>query len=365
MPVLGTGLGETGENTAGFVFFYDGTHPTEATHLRIAEYVHAILLGPEFLGVMSQKPTTLMRQQNAALKSQLYPIQPELDCQTVYLFVNGGYSPVENPAYDHCFDSRCHEGAVGSVGIVDRVAECFTVGLAGGYGYDWTNIREIGNKFHFDLQAFNVSGLLSLHGDNGYVNGIVSVGFLDFHNIKREFDLGPVCMKTKADTNGIDYSGELFGAYHFLACDCSIRTGPMFDLNYQYVTVDGYKESGCAFGKLQYKDLSRQFLTAGLGWEFRMEQHFCCLDLVSDVYVMGNRQWLRDRDTVSFRDKGIAGAYGSWPIRNPTNGYLSGGVHFTGCFNNGIRSTLGYDFNVGDDYMSEHFLTLGFTFPIW
>jgi hypothetical protein len=139
----------------------------------------------------------------------------------------------------------------------------------------------------------------------------------------------------------------------------------MFDLNYQYVTVDGYKESGCAFGKLQYKDLSRQFLTAGLGWEFRMEQHFCCLDLVSDVYVMGNRQWLRDRDTVSFRDKGIAGAYGSWPIRNPTNGYLSGGVHFTGCFNNGIRSTLGYDFNVGDDYMSEHFLTLGFTFPIW
>jgi|GEM_PF-3516519 len=311
----------------------------------------------------------MLRQYTTNLKSQLFPIQPECEdeceCNTLRLFVSGNYSPVENPALDRFCVDRCQDGGTVSLGLMDRICDDFTIGLAGGYAFDWSKLKEIDNTFTFDLRAWTISGIASFHRDHGYISGIFTAAFLDFDKIKKQFFLGPAKLETRGNTNGIDYSGHLFGAYYFIACDCNVRTGPMFDLNYQYVCIDGYKEKGASAGNLQFKDFNRNFFTSGLGWEARLEQHWSCIDLVYDFYVMGNRQWLKDKDTVRLREVSISGAYGSWPINNPKNGFVSGGAHISGCFCGGITSTLGYDFNIGASHMSEHFITIGLSFPIW
>lgn len=356
-----------GANTAGFVFFYDGTHPTQAIHEIFSEYTFALLNGANFLSTMVQKPATFIRQYTANLKSQLYPIQPECecDCNTIRLFVSGNYSPVENPAINHCYDDRCQDGGNVAFGLTGEICDCITLGIAGGYGFDSSEFVEIDNTLNFDLCGWTVSAIGSYHQDHGYLSGIFTTAFLDFDNIKKQFFLGPAKFTTKADTDGIDYSGHLFGAFHFIACDCNVKTGPLFDLNYQYLCVDGYKEKGSSLGNLEFKDLSRHYFTAGFGWEARLEQHFSCFDLTYDFYLMGNKQFFEDCDTVRFRELSVSGSYGSWPIQNPKNGYLSGGAHFSSCFCWNITATLGYDFNVGADHMSEHFITFGLSFPIW
>lgn len=361
-PVLGTGAGE---NTAGFLYFYDGTHPTDAAHRLIAEYVFSLLNGPIFLGDMLQKPITAIREHSANLKHQLYPIQPEHCCNCIYPFISGNYSPVENPPLtDSCLNRNQHGGDV-TFGLTDRVLECLTLGVAGGYAFDWSKFEKENNELKFDLRAWSVSALASWYSDCAYLNGLFTAAFLDFCEIKRKFLIGPTHYTAKADTSGIDYSGNLYGAYHFIFCDCSLSTGPLFDLNYQYISIDGYTEKRAQFGNLEYKGIHRKQFTSGLGWELRFEHEWCCVDWVWDLFLLGNYQWFENKDKIRFRETSISGAFGSWPIKSPTNGFLSGGAHITGTFPCDLIGTLGYDFNVGNDGMSEHFITLSFTIPIW
>ena len=88
----------------------------------------------------------------------------------------------------------------------------------------------------YDMESLDFSLLTGLRGERWFVEGVLSYSDLDYDELKRGFNLGPMLRRTeKGDTNG-ETKGFLVNAgYNLMDSAKSYRLGPM--LGYDYVNV--------------------------------------------------------------------------------------------------------------------------------
>ncbi len=353
----------SGTNTSGYVFWYDGVHPTEASHELLSDYVFSILSAAECYATLAEIPFGVLREQRTNIHQQMAPMQPDHEKYLVYPFISGNYSPLLLPALsDRCEDHNVSGGDI-CVGFTDRVGDAWTVGIAGTYSRNSSTCHEGGNKCRFDLNA----GILSIFGSfdrkHGYVNGIFNIGWLGYESIKRRFAIGPYISHTGGKTHGIDYDAELYGAYYIWSY-ATLRTGPLVEFNYQRVLIKGYTESGAAFGNISYRGQGNTLLSSGLGWEARLDYTVGTTELVTDLFLTANRQWLEQKRRIHFNEASLPGTHGAWPISKNANTFASAGFNLSALFSNRLIGSFGYTFNMGNHNMSEQLLTASLTMPI-
>lgn len=353
----------SGTPPGGFVFWYDGTHPSEASHQLIADYVFSILSAAECYATLAELPFSVLREQRTNIHQQLAPMQPPHQIRRIYPFVSGSYSPQLLPPFSDSCDGHDTFGGDVCVGLTDRITDAWTVGVAGTYALNSSECHERRNKCEFDLNAGILSLFAGFNRKHGYVNGIFNVAWLDYDDIKRKFHTGPHVSRAHGDTNGIDYDAEVYGAYYIWSY-ASFRTGPMADLNFQRVMVDGYKESGADFGNLRYKDQGNSIFATGLGWEANANFDFKGVGFFTDLFITANRQWLGKERHIHLAEVSIPESDGAWPVRAPRNTFVSAGINFSTIFKNQLIASIGYTINAGTFDMSEHFFTAGLTMPV-
>ncbi len=121
-----------------------------------------------------------------------------------------------------------------SLGLDYRLTENLAVGIAAGYAHTWTNLTENGN---IDVNSAR-GGLYAAFSENGfYLNGYAGGGY-NSYNTRRNVLGG----EASGSTNGGEFDGYAGGGYDF---HCGgFAFGPMVSLEYTYVGISGYNESG-------------------------------------------------------------------------------------------------------------------------
>lgn len=352
-----------GSPIAGYAFWYDGLHPTDSLHIVSADYLYALLSAPKYYAALAELPFGMLREFRTNIRQQLYPVQSRHQLCTFYPFLSGNYTPLLQPPHsDNCHIDGDGWGGDIAAGVTNRISENLTLGVAGGYSDNIFEYSDQGNDYHLSISSGIFSFFAGCVGCNYYLNGIVDFAWLDFRDINRKFFTGPASHKAHAKTKGMDYDAEIYGAY-YVVCNPCFRTGPLVQLNYQTVSVDGFTESGSDIGNLEFKKQSNNIFATGLGWEVNFIQTVQCIEFTTDIYVTGNRQWLGETQNLHFREVSLSGVFGTWPISRQKTNFISGGIDVSSAFGCGVTTTLGYNFNVGNHQTSEHFLTLGVNFP--
>lgn len=358
-----------GSPTDGYLFYYDGLHPTSKAHRTLAEFIFTTLAAPSFFGELSQKSFSVSREIAANMNLQSFAVQPCHCCEVLYPFLNGSYAPLlkspENPRVeDHCNPS----GDI-TYGATYDFNQCWRFGLAGSYAR--TGIK---NKMHLTHAharlATNAATIFgNYHNCDSYILGTFTASWHDFKKIRRSFSTGFASHEASGKTHGNGYYGELIGAYLCFQPVCNFATGPLFDLNYQWVSIDGYKEKRARIGNLQYKNYHNSIFSTGLGWEARF-----CFDAVcfcwpvcftADASIMANRQWLEHTKDILFRQISFGENFGSWPVVIARkNNYISASLKLSADVCNCALFTCSYNCNIGNLSMSEHVITFGITMPL-
>ena len=363
-PALG------GENTAGFAFWYDGTHFTNALHQLLADYVYAQIGGAECFATLAETPFTALREQTSAIRQQLFPLQPERNLGEYYFFLNSTYVPYSIPALsDACSHNKFYGGTLSS-GFVSQRDDSCSVGAAleASWNRKQCRTKKTSCAYHLNVYSLSVFGNWvvpfeakeEIAYQGGYVNAICNVAWLNFRNIKRTMSLGSFSQTSKSNTDGVNCCTLIYGAYYIPYQSPWISTGPTASLEYQFNYVCGYYERGMTYGNMVFRGQSNNSLSSGIGWEVRFKD----TGFMGDLSLSINRQWLGIVRDIQFREESLPATYGVWPAEMPQVTFLSGGINVSIFCKQVAVLSVGYSFNSGlsDVPMWEQSINLNASF---
>jgi len=141
----------------------------------------------------------------------------------------------------------------------------YLFGLSLGPSFGRTKANDL---FSFDNEENIFSVFTQYQYPKGYVNGIFSIGDTKYNNIKRKIPLGPAVDVARGDTDGLHYGATVTGSY-FIYRTRYFQTGPLINIEYQWVKVDGYEEqdSDAAGTLLRFYDQRFDSLLLTAGWQ--------------------------------------------------------------------------------------------------
>lgn len=358
-----------GSPTDGYLFFYDGTHPTHKAHRTLAEFVYTTIVAPSFFGGLSQKTFSISREIMANIHLQSFAVQPCHECGVLYPFINGSYAPLLRNAKNSHVSNVDNEGGDLTLGVTYDFNHNYRIGIAG--SALWHYFKNKKHLTHYTTDVFTGAGTVfgGYQDSNGYLEAALTTSWHEFDKIKRSFATGLATHETKGKTDGLDFHGEITGAYLFIKPTDNLSTGPIIDFNYQWVNINGYAEDGARIGNLQFKDYHNDIFTTGLGWELNYCFDYCLFDesisFIADGYIMANRQWLSHTKGIEFRQISFGDNFGAWPVVLASrNNYFTTSLSLSANTCCGAIFTCGYNMNVGNFSMSEHVVTFGITMPM-
>ncbi len=120
-----------------------------------------------------------------------------------------------------------------------------------------------------------------------YLYGDVSFGWNDYSGL-RHISFTGVDRRANADYRGQDYTGFITTGYHFFSQGFTIT--PLASLQYTYLDLDGYTETGAGDINLQVKSQSYNFLESGLGVQVSRPYSYRNGTYVPEVHC----KWLRE-----------------------------------------------------------------------
>jgi outer membrane lipase/esterase len=225
-------------------FLYaDPVHPTSAAHAITADFVKALIDGPNAYSTMAEVPLATRAAHVRTLDTGLRTgMSGAVGKVSVFAAGDGGKSDIESNRLSPANDSKNRSG---TVGVTFRASEAFTFGLAIGKTTADANMGSLG-KFSTDESVLSAFG--SFKADGAYFNFTGTYADIKFDDIQRNVKLGQVMRVNRANTKGSNSSANFTAGYDFAFGKFSV--GPFLALTTQGVTVDGFSESGSAQGVL-------------------------------------------------------------------------------------------------------------------
>jgi outer membrane lipase/esterase len=245
---------------AGQTFLYaDGVHPTAAAQAIVAQFVESLIDGPMQYSLLAEAPlrtrASHMRTLNDGLANGR---QAEVGKLTVFAAGDGGGFDVDAGGGQPGFRSNLRSA---SVGITVRPSEAVVLGLA--YGQSKANGsfgREAGN-FRTRERIYSLFGALRWAGFYG--TGAVSVGDIDFQDMRRNIVLGPVTRTATASPEGSNAAAFFTAGYDLPLGRFTI--GPAVTVTTANVEVNAFDESGAGSANLHIASQKRRSEVWGVG----------------------------------------------------------------------------------------------------
>jgi outer membrane lipase/esterase len=239
-------------NAAETYLFADGVHPTTASHRIVAQFLEGLIDGPAQMSLLAEVPLRTRAGHLRTLNDGLAQgSNAPVGQWTVFASGEGGGFDIENTPDTAGIRSASH--AV-TLGTTVRVSEAVTLGLAAG---------QAGNSGSFGSEAGgyktrdrNLSLFGSAHWGGLYTDFAFTIANIEYEDLRRAIQLGPVKRQAVGSTNGSNSSAYVAAGYDFRVQRLTI--GPTVSVTSQNVDVNGFDESGAGSANLRYGSQKRR-----------------------------------------------------------------------------------------------------------
>ncbi len=252
------GIGGTTPNP-NRLMFNDGVHPTGAVQQISADYIYSLLSAPWEVGLLPEMALSSLIGHQQQLQSQVQEQWQAGGQWRSFVMANGTRREFEQNA-------AVAEGDIDALGLTlggsYRLNEHWRVGLALGLQ---SQQLETQTDSEYDLSSYLLSGFAQFQQDRLWANGSVSVGYLDYQSLDRQFALGITERTEKGDSDGQLYALSARIGYDLANAGTGWQVSPFISADYARIDVDGYRESGKRSTALNFADQQRDSQRLGLG----------------------------------------------------------------------------------------------------
>ncbi len=225
-------------------------------------------------------------------------------------------------------------------------------GLGAGYARSSIDGKTFDNST--DVDTYQATAYLGHERGLWFVNGSVSIGWNEYSG-KRHILFTGVDRTADADYDGQNYTAFVNTGYHFPLQKFTIT--PLASLQYTYMNLDDYTETGAGDINLKVDSQDYNFLESGLG--VKVERSFSYsnkMTLVPDVHL----KWFHELSNPSLENTASFNSVGTTPfttpeLKSPENTYNVGaGLTLLSCACDETRWSVEavYDHEWGSDSYS-------------
>ncbi len=270
---VGTSASECTSNLPGFdsskaFLFADHFHPTPQAHALIAEYMQSVINGPLEVTALNQGSLALARNTQGLLDSRYQQLRSQdNDAGTFGMF--GGYA---GQSADSKINPSLGEGDLTSnslnIGMDYQMTDRWMMGLMISGSDDKQDPTDHYSYRTRGWMATAFSGVKI--AENGWINGDVHYGSLNYDDINRSIKLGPTTRTERGDTDGKQIGGRLTAGWDFPVLPV-LKTGPVAQYSWDYSSIDGYSEKGNNSTSMRFGDQTSHSQIGELGWRLNAE----------------------------------------------------------------------------------------------
>lgn len=244
------------------LLFNDGVHPTIAGQTLIADYAYSLLAAPWEISLLPEMAHGTLRSHQDQLRAQWQADWESWQAVGQWRpFINAGGQRLSYDIYESDADGN---GYSLNFGGSYRLDEAWRVGLAAGLYEQSLEAGEADSDY--DLRSYLTTAFAQYQQNRWWGELAASVGYLDYHDLKRKFDLGPTTRSEKADTDGDLWSLSGRVGYDIAQSpDSQWHLSPFVSADYARVEVDGYSEDSERSSALNYDDQKRNSKRLGIG----------------------------------------------------------------------------------------------------
>lgn len=348
--------------TCATSFYFNDVHPTDKTHQLLADAMFSILTAPDFFASLAEVPFSLMQNQNALIRQQLYPQQQNREVGKVYPFIGGTWSPKTQPAISVdrvTFNSNNYNGTVGLLSLIN---ENVLLGASFGRIINNTNYDAIGSNYTTNANAFSLFG--SFQKEKFYANAIINYAKLTYTDIQRKFYIGPLMTVANSDTEGNQRGIAAQIGFNIIQND-NFQTGPILNADYQTLNVNGYTENtGTGVFDVAFDDQSNTSSIGGIGWQAAFNNKIKTIPITTSAFLMLNKQFAGGDRSIYFRQAIVPIDFASLPVTKPKAVFGTAGVNIAATFKHDLIVSLGYLAALGDDNMQSNVFLLSLSMPL-
>ncbi len=242
---------------ANSYLYADGVHPTAGAHAIVADFVKALIDGPNAYGVMAEVPLSSRAAHIRTLDEGLRQGQTgQIGKLSVFAAGDGSKYDISQNSLGPRTDTK---NKAASVGITMRPSEDVVVGVA--VGSTEGDARMTIGQFDIKENAFSVFG--SAKAGSWYANFMGSFADAKYSNIRRNVKLGTVTRVATASTEGSNHSASLTIGYDHQWGRLTV--GPFASITSQQVTVNAFTEADAGSANLNISEQSRHSRVASGG----------------------------------------------------------------------------------------------------
>jgi outer membrane lipase/esterase len=244
------------------LLFNDGVHPTIAGQTLIADYAYSLLAAPWEISLLPEMAHGTLRSHQDQLRTQWQADWEAWQAVGQWrLFINAGGQRQGFDIYEADADGN---GYSLNFGGSYRLDEAWRVGLATGLYEQGLEAGEADSDY--DLRGYLATAFAQYQHNRWWGEAAASVGYLDYNDLERQFDLGQAMRSEKGDTDGDLWSLSGRIGYDIAQSpDSQWHLSPFVSADYARVEVDGYSEDGQRSTALNYGDQDRTSKRLGIG----------------------------------------------------------------------------------------------------
>ena len=242
------------------LMFNDGVHPTIAVHQISADYLYSIIAAPWEVSLLPEMGRSALRAHLQQLDSELSAQRGNWqDIGAWRAFVQGGY---QRPEYDGYGGGDGHSPSL-SLGLSYRLDQSWLAGVSLGLA---ENSLELGRAdSDYEMRSYLASVFARYEQHRLFADLSLSIGYLDYHDLKRNFALGISERVEKGDTEGTLWGAAAKAGFNLMQPGARMQFGPFVGASYQKIEIDGYSEEGARSTALTYHDQELDSLRLSLG----------------------------------------------------------------------------------------------------
>lgn len=258
--------------------FSDHFHPSPQAHLLIADYIQAVLDGPAQVVALNQATAAMARDSRATLDSRFQQLRNGDNPQGA-LGVFGGYA---GQHYDYSANKAAGDGNATThnmtVGVDYQLTEGWLIGaLISGSNDD----QQPSSRYEYKARGLLLSAFTALDlFEHGWVNADLHYATMDYDDIRRSMQLGPLTRTETGSTSGKQWGARLTAGYDF-PITAYLTTGPMAQFAWDYSNVSGYSEDGNSSTSMRFNDQTYHSQIGALGW--RLDTQFGLFNPYAEV----------------------------------------------------------------------------------
>lgn len=290
--------------------FADAIHPTPTAHAIIAQVVESMITGPQQIGTLADAPLRVEDANFRALDNRMWSgldaprTNKRLDAWAAYDY--GSLDMRVGPNNGSGYMNTVAVG--GDMKMSDRLL----AGIMFAYTENQNDFGGAGGGFKLRQPVFT---LYAGYGEGPwYLGATLGAGSLDYENVNRNIDLGPLVRNESGQTRGYEYTARVLGGYWFRYED--IIHGPYARATYTKAIVREFSETGSDSTSLSYDQQDNDQMLWSVGWQVAGKY--------SNLRPWARVTWEYDSQnkdrTVTASQTSLSGSY-AIPTIKPDNSY--------------------------------------------